>query len=290
MAVCGVQAQDVRAAGLALRSRVPGLSRADVDAAPLVRTWTVRGTVHLIAEQDRPWLHALCAPRYGPRFEAMLAKRGALEVARGMLADVVEVLAEKPRGRASLLAELASRGHPDLGSPAVNVLVPWASQQGLVVGLADGRLRASDPPPPVDFDEALATMARRYLAGYGPAGAEDLAYWSGQPLSVARRALKAAGSFEPAAHPPPAPALKLLAAFDTTMLGHRGREWVVPPEHDHCVLPGGGMLRPVVLSRGLGCGTWRYGAQGLEVDWFDHPAGSRPLGAEAADVARFLGL
>ncbi|MDQ3648546.1 MAG: winged helix DNA-binding domain-containing protein [Actinomycetota bacterium] len=289
VAVCGVQAQDVRAGGLALRSRVPHLERADVDAAPLVRTWTVRGTVHLIAEEDRAWLHAVCAPRYGPRFEAMLAKRGGLKIARGMLDDIVDLLCE-PRGRASLLAELASRGHPELDPGAVNVLVPWASQLGVVLGLADGRLRASDPPPPMDLDEALATMARRYLAGYGPAGAEDLAYWSGQPLSVARRALDAAGPLDPPAEPPPEPALKLLAAFDTTMLGHRSRGWVVPAEHDRRVLPGGGMLRPVVLSRGLGAGTWRYGARGLEVDWFGRPVGSRALSAEAADVARFLGV
>jgi hypothetical protein len=63
LAVIGIQAQDLRAATLALRSRVPGLTRGAVRAAPLVRTWTVRGTVHLIAASDRPWLHALLAER-----------------------------------------------------------------------------------------------------------------------------------------------------------------------------------------------------------------------------------
>ena len=287
-AVCGIQAQDVRAAGLALRSRVPGLTRADVDAAPLVRTWTVRGTVHLIAEEDRPWLHTLCAPRWGPRFETLLERRGGLEAARAMLPDIVDLLADEPRDRAGLLAELAARGHPDLGSYAVNVLVPWASQQGVVVGLADGRLRAADPPAAVDRDEALATMARRYLEGYGPADAEDLARWSGQPLSVARRALEAAGSVEPGADPAPEPPpASLLAGFDTTMLGYRSREWIVPPEHDRRILPGGGMLRPVVLEDGEAVGTWRLPQRGLEVEWF---GGEVDVAAEAADVARFLGL
>ncbi len=68
-AVLGVQAQDVRAAGLAIRSRVPGVTRAEVDAAPLVRTWTVRGTAHLIAADDLPWLDALTGPRNRRRFE-----------------------------------------------------------------------------------------------------------------------------------------------------------------------------------------------------------------------------
>ncbi len=149
---------------------------------------------------------------------------------------MVDLLAEEPRDRASLLTALAARGHPDLGPYAVNVLVPWASQQGVVTGLADGRLCAADPPEAVDRDEALATLARRYLEGYGPAGAEDLAQWSGQPLGVARRALEAAGPVEAADDPPPSREASLLAAFDTTMLGYRSRGWLVPPEHDRSIL------------------------------------------------------
>ena len=303
-AVCGIQAQDVRAAGLALRCRVPGITRADVDAAGLVRTWTVRGTVHLIAAEDRPWLHALCAPRFGPRFEAALAKREGLESARGMLGAMVEVLEEGPRDRASLLAELAARGHA-AGPYAVNVIVPWAAQQGVVVGLADGRLRAADPPAPVDPDEALATMARRYLAGYGPAGPADLASWSGLPVGAARRGIEALGPLDRLgdllalpgaleAEPPPPPAVRLLPSFDTTMLGYRTREPLLAAEHDKRILPGGGILRPVVLARGVGTATWRLAGAGrrrrLEVEWFGRRAAARPLAAEALDLGRFLGL
>ena len=304
-AVCGIQAQDVRAAGLALRCRVPGITRADVDEAKLVRTWTVRGTVHLIAEDDRPWLHALCAPRFGSRFEAMLAKRGGLEIARGMLTSMVDVLEEAPRDRASLLAELGARGHPHLGPYAVNVVIPWAAQQGVVTGLADGRLRAADPPPPIDSDEALATMARRYLAGYGPASAADLASWSGLPVGAARRGLDALGQLDRLddllalpgtleADPPAAPAVRLLPAFDTTMLGYRTREPLLAAEHDKRILPGGGILRPVVLARGVATATWRLAGSGrrrrLELDWFGRPGAARALAAEARDIGRFLGL
>ncbi|HEY5261497.1 MAG TPA: crosslink repair DNA glycosylase YcaQ family protein, partial [Solirubrobacteraceae bacterium] len=75
LAVIGVQAQDLRAAALSLRSRVPGLTREAVRSAPLVRTWTARGTAHLIAASDRPWLHALFGERnsraFGARFERL---------------------------------------------------------------------------------------------------------------------------------------------------------------------------------------------------------------------------
>ncbi|HYI36035.1 MAG TPA: winged helix DNA-binding domain-containing protein [Thermoleophilaceae bacterium] len=284
-AVCGVQAQDVRSSALALRSRVAGLTRAEVREAGLVRTWTVRGTLHLIAPEDRAWLHALCAPRFLPRMERALEQRGQAEVARGMLDDLLELVAERPRERAELLERLAERGHPELGGGAVNVLMPWVALQGLVVGTSDGLWARSDPPPAVDEDEALATLARRYLEGHGPAGDRDLAAWSGLPLGRARRALELAGPVAPA-EPAEPPECALLPAFDPAMLGWASRDWVVPAGHDRDVLPGGGMLRAVVLAGERVVGTWR--GSGAETTWFgpEPPAGA--LAAEVADVGRFL--
>src|SRR5260370_41178529 len=63
-AVVGMQAQDGRAASLALRSRVPGLRRAGVDGAGLVRTGAVRGTVHLVAPSRPPGPQAAGGPRH----------------------------------------------------------------------------------------------------------------------------------------------------------------------------------------------------------------------------------
>lgn len=301
----GIQAQDVRAAGLALRSRVPGIERRTIDESGLLRTWTVRGTVHLIAADDLPWLDALMGPRNRRRFDALMAKRGNLELARSILADIVELLSEEPLTRAELLARLAARGHASLGPRAVNIVVPWASAQGVVVGLPDGRFRAAEPPPTVGGDEALAILARRYLEGYGPAGAADLARWSGLPLGTARRALAAIEGLEEAGgllalpgaldtEPPPPPPALLLAAFDASMLGWRSREPLVAASHDRRVLPGGGMLKPVVLTRGAASGTWRLSGSGtrrrLEIDSFGPAAPQRALRAEMLDVGRFLGL
>jgi len=302
-AVVGVQAQDVRAAALALRSRVPGLRRADVNGSGLIRTWTVRGTVHLIDPPDWPWLHAALGPRNRARFDAAMRQRGDYETAVGMLDDIVTVLRDGPLDRAGLLRELAARGHPGLSQRSVNVLMPWAAAQGLVAGLPDGRYRAAELPAPVDAELARATLARRYLAGYGPAAAEDLAWWSGLPLGAARRALAAQGPTEAAgdllalpgtadADPPPAPRALLLAAFDTTMLGYRRRTPLVAAGDDRHILPGGGMLRPAVLIDGLAAGTWTVTARGgrcqVAVEWFRRPAEPPELREERFSVERFL--
>jgi winged helix DNA-binding protein len=288
-AVIGVQAQDLRAAQLALRSRVLGLTRGAVRAAPLLRTWTVRGTVHLIAASDRPWLHALLAERNARMFGARFERFGLVDEVNAMRADVVELCAERPRDRASLLRALVERGHPSLEQGPINTFVPWLSTQGLIVTDVDGLLHAADPPPPVDHDEALAIMGARYREGYGPCDAADLAKWSSLPITQARRALEAAGAQPgldawPAHDPPPC---LLLAAFDTLMLGHRTREPFVAAEHDQHVLKGGGIIKPVALNDGVATGTWSLRKGRPEPTWFGRPA-TAALDSEAADIERFL--
>ena len=148
----------------------------------------------------------------------------------------------------------------------------------------------------MDPDEALATLARRYMAGYGPASAADLARWSGLALGTARRALDAAGPQDPPPDddPPETAPAQLLGGFDTVMLGYESREPVLAAQHDRRILPGGGILKAVVLLRGRAVGTWRLQGAGarrrLEVDWFARRPARDVLEAEAADVGRFLGV
>jgi hypothetical protein len=287
--VCGVQAQDLRAAALALRARVPGLERSAIADAGLIRVWTVRGTIHLLPAEDWPWMHAVVGERFLARMEQLLEKRGALELARSVLGDLVELISAEPLTRAQILDGLAAKGHPEFAAGPVNVLMPWVAYQGLAVGDVEGRWRAGDPPAPIDADEALSTLAERYLAGYGPATARDLARWSGLPLGTARRALDAAELPEPGDPPEPA-AAQLLGGFDTVMLGYESREPVLATRHDRRILPGGGILKATVLSRGRAVGTWRLKGSRLEVDWFGRRPRKAALAAEAADLARFLGV
>ena len=289
MSVIGVQAQNLRAAALALRVRVPGLTRGDVRAAALVRIWTVRGTVHLIARSDRPWLHALFAQRNARMFGARFERLGVVREINAMRDDVVELCGERPRDRASLLRALVDRGHPSLEQGPINTFVPWLSTQGLIVTDADGLLHAAEPPPAVDPDEALAILGRRYRAGYGPGDATDLAKWSSLPISQARRALDAAGPAEAEDWSSQAPpACLLLPAFDTLMLGHRNRRPFVAAEDDHHILKGGGMLKPVVLTDGIATGTWSIQKHRVTPAWFGRSATSTALAREAADTERFL--
>ncbi len=132
------------------------LRLADVAASRLVRTWTVRGTVHLHDPDDLPWLDAVLGPRNRAHFEEAMRRRGDYEAATAMLGDLVALLAERPLDRGSLLAQLAGRGHPALGQPAVNVLMPWAAAVG-AVGQMEFRRRT-------DLSASHSIGSRKYPA------------------------------------------------------------------------------------------------------------------------------
>jgi hypothetical protein len=302
--VLGIQAQDARAAGLAIRARVPTASRDDVAAADLVRTWTVRGTVHLLAADDLPWLDALTGPRNRRRCDALMRKRSNLEVAEAIRPAALELLATGPLTRAALIERLGERGLPSLGPYSINVLMPWLTSTGEVVGLADGSFRRADPPPSVDEEEALATLGRRYLAGYGPAGPEDLHRWSGLPITACRRALASVADAVtfgddllalPDEPEPPAPApASMLGAFDTALLGWRDRSLLADPVAERRLVPGGGIIRAAVLTDGRAAATWKLEGSGrrrrVSFDWFGPRPSEPALAAEIDAVGSWLGL
>jgi hypothetical protein len=91
--VLGLQAQLWSAATLGLRARSPGLDPAEVTSAlnsdrAIVRTWLMRGTLHVVAAEDIRWLLFLLGPvfaRAGSRRHAQLGLDDDLK-ARGVTA------------------------------------------------------------------------------------------------------------------------------------------------------------------------------------------------------------
>jgi hypothetical protein len=291
--LCGVQAQDAAATRLAIRARTDGLRAADVDAAPgVVRVWAWRGTLHLLAREDVPWVLSLMADRANRAVAARWRSLGLDETvyARARPA-IVERIADGPARRAQLRSALAGAG-VDASGQRLPHLVRRVALEGVLHHPLDGTFAALEPagePPP--RDEALAELLRRHAEGYGPADAADAAAFSGLPAGELRAAA-GGGSPAPAgaAASGKASSVRLLGAFDPYLLGYAGREHAVAPEHARRVWPGGGWLHPVVLVDGRAAGTWRLRGGEIEVDPFGAPIPEAPFAAEAADVRRFLGL
>jgi hypothetical protein len=175
--------------------------------------------------------------------------------------------------------------------------------------------RRGGPPEDrlLDPDDALAELARRYLAGHGPAGPADLAAWSGLPVGRARRAFELVGHelregegggrhlWTPAGAGTSRsragePLVRLLGRFDDYLLGWRDRDLVLDPRFARQI-QAGGWIHPALVVDGRVAGTWRARRAGGRLDVTVAPfsgrlpRGTRPaLEAEAADLGRFLGV
>lgn len=324
--VVGVQGQDARATRLALRVRTTGRTAADVDAAiadrRIVRTWAMRGTLHLVAAEDLRWIVGLLGPRFAAADRGRRHRLGIDDVlAERAMPAVREVLAGRALSRAELVESLARVGiEIEASGQAPAHLVGYAAMLAVLCRGAD---RAGGEPTYVLVDEWLAgcsddrpddpvaELTRRYLAGHSPAAPADLATWSGLTLTAARAGFAAieaeltevrigadpawlpAGSSMAAAS---GTGVRLLGHFDNYLLAYRDRAVAVAPEHETEIQTGGGFTMPTVLLDGRAIGTWRQrrSPTGVAVDVSPFgrlPARALPgLRAEAADLARFLGL
>jgi DNA glycosylase AlkZ-like len=315
--VVGLQAQDTRAARLAVRVRTRGLTVADVDGAVagrgVVRTWAMRGTLHMLAKEDLAWIVGLLGPyfarRLAPRRRQLGLDEGTCE--RGLEAMETVLGKETPLTRAQIVERIAEHGvHLDPRSQGPAHLLAYGAMSGLI---RRGPEAAKDEPTyelsesasePITQEKGVKRLAERYLTGYGPATAEDFAAWSGLPLGFGRSGLEAVGPDRVmvdgrAAYSLPGAEVnssqntevRLLGHFDTYLLGYRTRKLAVPAEHDRKVQAGGGFINPVVLVDGQAVGMWRQvrrkGRIEISVEpWTAIPRGLRD---EVDDLGRFLG-
>jgi hypothetical protein len=171
-----------------------------------------------------------------------------------------------------------------------------------------------NPPPSL---EANAELARRYLAVYGPATVQDLAYWRGATVSEARLWLAALAGEVTGVEvegqtllalchdvellhktPPPREAwpVRLLYRFDPLLLGVKEKSWIVDPTHYSRVWRPAGHIEGSVLNHGQITGTWRYDWKGRGLVVSVSPFDSWPqhvraaVESYAAGVAAFFGV
>ena len=207
-----VQAQDARAARLALRARGAGLTAGDVDDAldrrELVVGWLARGTLHLVAAEDYPWLLGLTAPTRLATSRRRLSQEGVgADDARRAVAVVERALGDDgPLTRDELAERIGAKGIRTEGQATPHLLMLAALHGVAVLGpRRDGRpafVLAADwlgEAPPSALvgrarERALAELARRYLTAHAPASDADLAAWSGLARRDARAGLTAIAS------------------------------------------------------------------------------------------------
>jgi hypothetical protein len=326
--ILAVQAQDPRGARLAVRARSGLAHVSDVDDAltrrrSAVISWLNRGTLHLVAADDYWWLHPLTTPQVRPGNDRRLQELGlrSRDVDRGVEVIVGAVGAHGPQTRTELRAMLDAAGVRTDGQALVHLLVA-ATLRGHIVR---GPVRAGQSafvgveawlgpaPDPLGEDEAMARLARRYLAGHGPAATTDLARWAGITLRRARAGIDAIrgecaqGSDGPDGPQGPdglvdladregtgpgrrMPPPRLLGPFDPVLHGWVDRSPLVGSHRG--VVTTNGLFRPTALVGGRVVGTWGLADGRLRLQPLEpiEAARQRALGRDARSLLRFLGL
>ncbi|MFG3714736.1 winged helix DNA-binding domain-containing protein [Micromonospora sp. NPDC047730] len=314
-----MQAQDLASGMWSLGVRLPALNHADVHAAlerrEALRTWPMRGTVHLVPPRDVRWMLELTGVR---SLAAAATRRAQLGLAEADADRAVDVLGAALAGggrltRARCLAALEAAGIGTAGQRGYHLLW-YASVRGVTclapnVGteqtfaLLDEWAPAPHRP---DRDEALAILARRYVRGHGPVTDREFAGWTGLTLTDARRGLAAAGdalarvrvdgqealvdaALPDAPHVPVDDDLLVLPGFDEYLLGYKDRSLMLDAGHRDAIVPGGnGVFQATVVRGGRVVGTWKRAVGRDRVAVTVRPL--TPLGAaQRAGVERALG-
>jgi hypothetical protein len=327
----GVHAQVMSSAELALAARVDDLRVEDVREAlwerrELVKTWAMRGTLHLLAADDLAlWAGALRTRAYLWRSAAWTRYFGvSVEELESLVEAIGSSLDGKGRTRQELATAVGKLAGPHaqelMASGWGTLLKPVAMEGGLVFGPNRGRNVAFVSPHkwigsfrPLPSDEAMREVVRRWLRVYGPGSHEELALWWGISPGRARKQMEPLRDelVDVSVEGRPAVALvedvaaledakaagraRLLPGFDPHVVGFLPREGLVEPEFKARVSRTAGWISPVVLVGGRAVGVWshkvRKGTMEIAIEPFGKLAAARvrELSEDAERYARALG-
>jgi hypothetical protein len=295
------------------------ISRALWEEKSLVRTWLMRGTLHLLPARDlmlfksalfgrRPSnenlamrLAGVTAEEVGRLNEAILAALDGRLLTRQELAHELD----DPRMLASwgqFLRPVTARGQVVFGPPR--------GQETTFVRVDEWLGELTMP----DSDEATREVLRRYLHLNGPATMADFAWWTGgeprwagpiwaglsdEMVEVTvdgRRSWMLAADLDTLDGLPEPPAIQLLGGFDPYVLSHQERSHIIDPGRKAQVSRAAGWISAVLLRQGRVAGTWSQrkvrGRMLIEVDLFA-PLNRRERGlleAGVADLEPFFGV
>ena len=327
--LCGVQAQVASIAELCIRVRRKKSKPGDVARAlregRLIKTWAMRGTLHLLTPEEAGAFLSLIAS--GRSWERPSWQQ-YFGVTPKQLDALREVVRDALDGRALTREELISaviarRGYGHLGDALRSgwgtLLKPYAWQGDLCFGPSRGNrvtfVRPEDAssrwvrlPEP---DEAAAIAIVAYFRAYGPATVENFHNWISRGR-VSTRQLRTwfaavgdrlreievdgerryvlAGDLDELASTSVTKSVRLLPGFDQYVLGPGTDDaHVLPKARRTAVSKQSGWIAPIVVAGGVVRGTWEIAAHEVQVAWFKE-AGPVPRTALQGEVERLAAI
>jgi hypothetical protein len=327
--LCGVQTQVASSAELAVRVRRkrsrPGEVARALSEGRLVKTWAMRGALHLLTPDEAGVFLSLIAA--GRSWERPSWQRyfGVTPKQLDVLRQAVrEALDGTVLTREELVAVVtARRGLRQVGDALRSgwgtLLKPLAWQGDLCFGPSRGNratfmrpeeasTRWAGVPEP---DEAAPAAMAAYFGAYGPATVDAFGSWLAGGW-FGKRQLRAwfeelreqlaevevdgereyvlAEHLDELASTRPSTSVRLLPGFDQYVLGPGTADGrVVPTPRRSAVSRQAGWISPVVVVGGMVSGTWELDGDMVQIAWFKE-AGKLPGKAVQAEVMRLSSI
>jgi hypothetical protein len=328
--LCGVQAQVASSAELAVRIRQATPETGAVERAiaggSLVKTWAMRGTLHLLPTADAAAFLSLIAAARTWEKGAWQRVYGATPQQVAALVEVVpEILADTALTRDELVTRIVARKEfaameEHLRSGWGTLLKPLAWQGALCHGPSHGSKVTFTRPDTLpgwkglpEPDQAAPAAIAAYLGAYGPAAPAAFDAWlsrgslrkgvlrgwsaaMGDRLTTAdvdgHDAYVLAEHADDLAATKPSRSIRLLAGFDQYVLGPGTNDrQLLPAEHRDKVSKAAGWISPIVVVGGRITGVWELDGGAVSLSLF--PGAEMPstaeLEAEVAHLARATG-
>lgn len=274
--LCGIQSQFLSNALHAIRIRSRDFE--DSSSDDLIKTWAIRGTMHLIAREDLPVMLHTGRTHFLRPCDTLEEDEFITRERKQFFADlIVDSIFSGIDTREGLKEICVSRGMTD--TEAESVFNPWG---GTIRALCEsGKIchqvqekkafRLCPPFTPMDGEAAQLELARRYFTHYGPATVKDAAYFFACPQTQVKKWLgklpvtdyvcggRNYFAIEQAKeYPNLIPDCLFLAGFDPLLLGYQKTESLyLPQEHLRKIFTLAGIVMPAVLLHGRVVGQWK---------------------------------
>lgn len=279
-----LQGQDYAGVKWSIGARMAKATEAEIEGAfergEVLRTWPMRGTLHVVAPADIRWMLDLLAPRI---YQRIAGRCRDLQLDSETFAKSERVMVRALEERAVLTRDELGQALRDAGiDPEGQRMAYMLMRAGMEKTLCFGPRRGKEftyvlldrfspaTGKPIERDEALRELTLRYFRSRGPATAADFAWWTGLGLTEIKVGLKELGGelvethvdgqayWGPRDEVAEGRGVFAIPGFDEFFLGYQNRDAVLDPDFAGRVVPGGnGVFNPIIVADGQVVGTWR---------------------------------